>query len=291
MQQPMERQRQFDGAETTEKRPTCVQHAGSYSNQSNLPAADHVSSGIVFAGTQTKLTLDVQGATVTERLACSPPTKAFRVQYPAGPLRIFACGNRAGRCRWSAGFLGDLRFPPPFHSGTAPHSPQSPSSALKTTTIHIRGQPFSLRKGDLATTLKSSMPRHKLPLFCVTNESRAQRHDGNTARVARRSDEALGVRVTVARIAPSLRDLGRGDPRENPSTSGIVRHDYHMRKSKSDPNRNRTWLAYVRSEINDDMKTDSRAADVEIINGERVLLRLGSVLGGLPLTKLQAGEE
>ncbi|KAJ8868298.1 hypothetical protein PR048_029814 [Dryococelus australis] len=36
-----------------------------------------------------------------------------------------------------------------------------------------------------------------------------QRYDGNTARLARRSDEALEVRVTVARIAPSLLDLGR----------------------------------------------------------------------------------
>ncbi|KAJ8869033.1 hypothetical protein PR048_030584 [Dryococelus australis] len=35
------------------------------------------------------------------------------------------------------------------------------------------------------------------------------RHDGNTARLARRSDKALGVLVTVARIAPSLLDLGR----------------------------------------------------------------------------------
>ncbi|KAJ8866057.1 hypothetical protein PR048_033581 [Dryococelus australis] len=30
-----------------------------------------------------------------------------------GHSQIFACGNRAGRCRWSAGFLGDLQFPPP----------------------------------------------------------------------------------------------------------------------------------------------------------------------------------
>ncbi|KAJ8870468.1 hypothetical protein PR048_029490 [Dryococelus australis] len=48
------------------------------------------------------------GATVAERLACSPP----RVQSPAGSLRIFACGNRAGRCRCSAGFLGVLPSPP-----------------------------------------------------------------------------------------------------------------------------------------------------------------------------------
>ncbi|KAJ8890636.1 hypothetical protein PR048_010145 [Dryococelus australis] len=39
--------------------------------------------------------------------------------------------------------------------------------------------------------------------------SRDPDHDGNTTRLARRSDEALGVLVSVARIAPSLRDLGR----------------------------------------------------------------------------------
>ncbi|KAJ8888790.1 hypothetical protein PR048_008282 [Dryococelus australis] len=74
-----------------------------------------------------------------------------------------------------------------------------------------------------------------------------QRYGGNTARLSRRSDEALGVRVSVARIAPSLLDLGHtvhsnnlemsmeqrrntrvgetGDHRENPPASGIVRHD------------------------------------------------------------------
>ncbi|KAJ8895602.1 hypothetical protein PR048_000938, partial [Dryococelus australis] len=35
------------------------------------------------------------------------------------------------------------------------------------------------------------------------------RHDGNTARLARRSDETLEVRASVARIAPSLVGLGR----------------------------------------------------------------------------------
>ncbi|KAJ8870068.1 hypothetical protein PR048_029079 [Dryococelus australis] len=52
------------------------------------------------------------GATVTERLACSPPTKAIRVQSSTGSLRIFACENRASRYRWSTGFLRDLPFPP-----------------------------------------------------------------------------------------------------------------------------------------------------------------------------------
>ncbi|KAJ8890375.1 hypothetical protein PR048_009883 [Dryococelus australis] len=57
----------------------------------------------------------VRGAAVTGRLDCSPPTKANRVQSPAG--------NRAGRCRWSAGFLGELQFPPPLRSGAVPWSP------------------------------------------------------------------------------------------------------------------------------------------------------------------------
>ncbi|KAJ8894495.1 hypothetical protein PR048_007149 [Dryococelus australis] len=39
-----------------------------------------------------------------------------------GRTRIFAGGNRAGRCRWSAGFLGDLPFLPTLLSGAAPHS-------------------------------------------------------------------------------------------------------------------------------------------------------------------------
>ncbi|KAJ8865939.1 hypothetical protein PR048_033462 [Dryococelus australis] len=74
-------------------------------------------------------------AAVAEWLACSPPTKAIRVQSPAGTIRIFACGNRTGRCRWSAGLLGDLLFPPPPNSDAAPYSPQSPSSALKTSML------------------------------------------------------------------------------------------------------------------------------------------------------------
>ncbi|KAJ8895981.1 hypothetical protein PR048_001322 [Dryococelus australis] len=45
-----------------------------------------------------------------------------------------------------------------------------------------------------------------------------QRYDGNTARLARRSDEALDVHVSVARIAPSLLlDLGRGVPTGGPA--------------------------------------------------------------------------
>ncbi|KAJ8890029.1 hypothetical protein PR048_009535 [Dryococelus australis] len=70
------------------------------------------------------------GATVAERLA--PRRTGFN---PRPGHRTFESGNRAGRCRWSAGFLGDLLFPPPLHSGAAPYSFQSPSSALKTSLL------------------------------------------------------------------------------------------------------------------------------------------------------------
>ncbi|KAJ8879190.1 hypothetical protein PR048_019796 [Dryococelus australis] len=46
-----------------------------------------------------------------------------QVQSPDGSLPIFVSGHRAGRYRCSAGFLGDLLFPPPLRSGAAPFSP------------------------------------------------------------------------------------------------------------------------------------------------------------------------
>ncbi|KAJ8897633.1 hypothetical protein PR048_002982 [Dryococelus australis] len=64
-----------------------------------------------------------EGAAVADRFDYSPPTKANRVQSPAGLLRTFASTNRAGRYRWSAGFLGDLPFTPLLHSGAAPLPP------------------------------------------------------------------------------------------------------------------------------------------------------------------------
>ncbi|KAJ8869063.1 hypothetical protein PR048_030624 [Dryococelus australis] len=54
--------------------------------------------------------------------ACLPPRQTEFNPRP-DHSRIFASGNRAGRCCWSAGFIEDLPFPPPLHSGAAPFSP------------------------------------------------------------------------------------------------------------------------------------------------------------------------
>ncbi|KAJ8888407.1 hypothetical protein PR048_007897 [Dryococelus australis] len=58
-----------------------------------------------------------------------------------------------------------------------------------------------------------------------------------------------GRPLTVKRVSMEQRRNERagemGDPRENPLTSGIVRHDSHMRKPGSDPTGNRTRFAFT----------------------------------------------
>ncbi|KAJ8875432.1 hypothetical protein PR048_023327 [Dryococelus australis] len=71
----------------------------------------------------------------------------------------------------------------------------------------IRAAPiFMLKRALLKALLKIYLcPRYVfIHLICTVQD-----HDGKTARLARRSDKALSVRVRVARIAPSLFDLGR----------------------------------------------------------------------------------
>ncbi|KAJ8866424.1 hypothetical protein PR048_032267 [Dryococelus australis] len=73
------------------------------------------------------------GAVVAERLACSPPTKANRVSIPGRVTARFShvgivLNDAAGR----RVFSGISRFHYPINSDAAQYSPQSPSSALKT---------------------------------------------------------------------------------------------------------------------------------------------------------------
>ncbi|KAJ8891030.1 hypothetical protein PR048_010539 [Dryococelus australis] len=83
-------------------------------------------------------------ATVAERLDCSPPTKAKRVQSPR-PVhyRIFRTWESYWTMSLAGGFSRGSPVSPHFHSGNAPYSPQSPSSALKTSLLRA-AQIFSL---------------------------------------------------------------------------------------------------------------------------------------------------
>ncbi|KAJ8870267.1 hypothetical protein PR048_029288 [Dryococelus australis] len=89
-------------------------------------------------------------ATVAQQLKHSPPTKATWVRSPIGtlPPRVLSLGNRAGRCQWSAGFLGDLQFTLSLHSGSVPYSPRF---------ILIGSQDLYLKnRSDLSTPLLRS---------------------------------------------------------------------------------------------------------------------------------------
>ncbi|KAJ8867655.1 hypothetical protein PR048_031458 [Dryococelus australis] len=79
-------------------------------------------SSVTYTRTETSAFYS-SGATVAERLDCSPPTKANRVNPRPVHFRIFSSGNRAVRCRWSAGFLGELPPPRPFIPAQPPYLP------------------------------------------------------------------------------------------------------------------------------------------------------------------------
>ncbi|KAJ8875340.1 hypothetical protein PR048_023235 [Dryococelus australis] len=90
-------------------------------------------------------------ATVAERLARSPPTKAIQVQSPAGSYSHV--GNVPDDAVDRRVFSGDLQFPPPFHLGAATSSPRSPSSALKTSMLRAAQILHSLCLGVTTETL------------------------------------------------------------------------------------------------------------------------------------------
>ncbi|KAJ8872389.1 hypothetical protein PR048_025993 [Dryococelus australis] len=206
--------------------------------------------GDYFAGAHSVITPSTcfdstaQGATVAERLTRSPPTKAIRVQSPAGSLRIFACGNR-----WPAGLSRG--------------SPVSPALSFRcysilTTNIHIGSQDldvksrpnffthstvqnrylrrrFEPRTSRTAYRRRTNRLRNErsaglLTWTCsvahwlrATLEDCSCRYEGNTARLAHRSDKTLGVR-SVARIALSLLDNGRADPLDQFSEETLINY-------------------------------------------------------------------
>ncbi|KAJ8889074.1 hypothetical protein PR048_008568 [Dryococelus australis] len=105
------------------------------------------------------------GATAVERLR-------LLASHQSEKRSIQDFRNRAGRCRWSAGFLGDLQFPLPFHSAAAPSSPQSPSLALKASSI--------LRAAQISSLLQGIHPQPFNKVWDVHGTRSTT--DGNTAR-------------------------------------------------------------------------------------------------------------
>ncbi|KAJ8867493.1 hypothetical protein PR048_031295 [Dryococelus australis] len=102
------------------------------------------------------------------------------------------------------------RWPPEDRNDRAGGDPSSdlpspwPGSSRLELLFVIEAKTRGSNKVDTATRIKyaNAAKRKALNWFAVLS-SCLQRHDGNTARLARRSDEALGVRVTVALLVTS----------------------------------------------------------------------------------------
>ncbi|KAJ8885716.1 hypothetical protein PR048_011914 [Dryococelus australis] len=105
---------------------------------------------------------------VAERLGCSPPTKANRVRSPAGSLRIFASGNRAGRCLLSAGFLRDLQFPPPLHSGAVPYTPHFTLIGFQDLAVKIHSKLFTLTQFSCTHVVPQHQAQQRTDSFTPT---------------------------------------------------------------------------------------------------------------------------
>ncbi|KAJ8869528.1 hypothetical protein PR048_028519 [Dryococelus australis] len=135
----------------------------------------------------------------------SPPCRVGDGRQPDVPPPAVEDGGRTSRSR-----------PRVLQDADVVHN-EMPTTAQ----LHIALMPGSTNIfPDLRTNDPSSEPGSSLILvvlhkrdFMILNlrfvDLGSKGHDGNTARLACRSDEALGVCVTVARIAPSLLDLGR----------------------------------------------------------------------------------
>ncbi|KAJ8885936.1 hypothetical protein PR048_012142 [Dryococelus australis] len=70
-----------------------------------------------------------------QAVSALPPRRTRSI--PGRDTGFSHVGNRAGRCRWLAGFRGVSHPPPPpaIHSGAAPYSPPSPSLSLNTSLL------------------------------------------------------------------------------------------------------------------------------------------------------------
>ncbi|KAJ8895949.1 hypothetical protein PR048_001290 [Dryococelus australis] len=188
------------------------------------------------------------GATVSERLASSllPSRSGFNLRPGhSGFLHVGIVPDDAGIRRV---FSGISRSPAPFHSSAAPYPLQSPSSALKTSMLRAvqiyslthsicRSMIFEYFRNQLLGMLlpvSSYVSMGTLTMACVLLSWGDRDMRINSHRLYTHSTE-LACSLAVDNVIMEQRRnewAGEtGDARENPPTSGIVRHDSHMRKS------------------------------------------------------------
>ncbi|KAJ8891212.1 hypothetical protein PR048_010727 [Dryococelus australis] len=71
-----------------------------------------------------------------------------------------ACGNRAGLCRWSAGFLVDLPYSTPLHSGADPYSPN-----YRLQDVDVKSRPKLSTLGIVSVRIFSSPEQNRTSIL------------------------------------------------------------------------------------------------------------------------------
>ncbi|KAJ8871688.1 hypothetical protein PR048_028015 [Dryococelus australis] len=129
--------------------------------------------------------------TDSSRLHMSPKLRRDWLVVLWGSPRIFACGNRIARCRWSAGFLGDLPFPLPLNSGAAPYSSRISliGSQDFDATMEQRGNARAGETGDP----RENPPTSGIVLMIPTCEDPGATHLGIEPASPRREARGLGT--------------------------------------------------------------------------------------------------
>ncbi|KAJ8898284.1 hypothetical protein PR048_003644 [Dryococelus australis] len=203
-----------------------------------------------------------------DRLASSPSTKANRARSPAEPLPDLHMRESRRMMPPIGGFLPLFHSGVVPYSPSSAHETSllraAQISSLHCNMLFIQRHCCPLSTGQLPKSIfqntgitlilyaqcrnaragETGYPRENPPTSGIVryrDDKKAcpalgwphltctvQHHEGNIARLARRSDEALEVRVSVARIAPSLLDLGRGVPTGIHPTLKLPCHDTCM---------------------------------------------------------------
>ncbi|KAJ8869573.1 hypothetical protein PR048_028564 [Dryococelus australis] len=140
-------------------------------------------------------------------------TRRLPTQHSASGDCIIMLGDATGR----RVFLGELPFPQPLHSSTAPYLPH-----LTLIDLDCPVEPNDLRMKRMS----GSPGEHRPPLMMATSTCGPMSEEIWAARDSEVLRAEEGVEVDMGRRS-NERVAETGDPRENSLTNGIVRNDSH----------------------------------------------------------------
>ncbi|KAJ8866084.1 hypothetical protein PR048_033608 [Dryococelus australis] len=176
---------------------------------------------------------------VVVRLLASHPGEPGSI--PAGCLRISALGHRAGRCRWSAGFLGDLpcspalafwrRSIPRFTLIGSQHldvqSPTTLSTHTSPNIVILRTDEGEAKAGGIGRSSRKPADEWHRPARCPRAEIRERPHlapSGSTATVCSTELDTFLTTLECQLHTPHRESLQPvpSPPLLPPSTRGVV---------------------------------------------------------------------